>query len=237
MDRWLSKLIVAGVILILPLTSLLIPQIKAENPQDSDMLVRMLGGTADLVAQQAFQEAELYYHAGYKCDCPDEKENPKSEIRNPKQTGKSRIRKSEINLPLLNVVKRLHGEMAPKIHKHLQGEEEKELLPWFIAAVRLNPHFIDAWRVGSYWFYRTDNGHRAVDFISDGVRRNPGDYRLYLDRGVLYHRLEEWDNAIKDLETAEKLWKHCDEDSPYERRGIDTYLRDCRMHKKVTSEE
>ena len=131
-------------------------------------------------------------------------------------------------------IEHLQGEAAPRIHKHLAGEEEKELLPWFIAAVRLNPQFIDAWRTGSYWFYRTDNGHRAIGFISDGIRRNPGDYRLYLDRGILYHRLKEWDGAISDLETARRLWKNDSEDSPYELRAIRTYLRDCRMHQRLT---
>jgi len=229
MDRWLPKIVLVGAIFILCFTSLLVPQLKAENPQDPDMLIRVLGGTADLAAAQAYKEAEIYYHAGYDCDCPDKEEHGEHHHHEHAKESDS------VRLPLLKAIEHLQGEAAPKIHKHLHGDEEKELLPWFIAAVRLNPHFIDAWRVGSYWFYRTDNAHRAVDFISDGIRRNPGDHRLYLDRGILYHRLEEWDNAIKDLQEADRLWKHYDEDSPYERRAIDTYLRDCRAHKKVMS--
>ena len=224
MDCWLPKIVLPGAILILLLTSLLVPQMKAANPQSGDVLVQVLGGTADFAAQQAYHEAEVYYHAGFKGYCPE-------------HGGHSEHHETEggepLQLPLLDMVKRLHGEAAPKIIRHIEGEEEKELLPWFIAAVRLNPHFIDAWRTGAYWFYRTDNGHRAIGFISDGIRRNPDDYRLYLDRGILYHRVGEWGNAIKDLETAKKLWKNDSEDSTYELRAIKTYLRDCQVHERV----
>lgn len=226
MDGWLPKVVLVGAILILLLTSLLVPQMKAANPQSGDVLVQVLGGTADFAAQQAYHEAEVYYHAGFKGYCPEHGHNEHHEIQNSEQH----------RLPLLDMIKRLHGEAAPKIIRHIEREEEKELLPWFIASVRLNPQFIDAWRTGAYWFYRTDNGHRAIEFISDGIRRNPDDYRLYLDRGVLYHRVGEWDNAIKDLETARRLWKDDSEDSPYELRAIRIYLRDCKTHEKVMSE-
>jgi len=222
---WLPKIIVPGAIMLLVLTSLLIPQLKAANPQDPDVLIQVLGGTADFAAEKAYREADIYFHAGFDCDCPDEHKDHHVEHE---------VKASDsVRLPLLKTVERLQGEAAPRIHRHLQGEEEKEVLPWFIAAVRLNPQFIDAWRTGSYWFYRTDNGHRAIAFISDGIKRNPSDYRLYLDRGILYHRIGEWDNAIKDLETARRLWKNDTEDSPYEKKAIGIYLRDCRAQERV----
>ena len=126
------------------------------------------------------------------------------------------------------LVKRLHGETAPRAHRHLQGEEEKELLPWFVAAVRLNPHHIEAWRTGSYWFYRTGDSQRAEEFIREGICHNPKDYRLYLDRGILYHRLHRWQDAVRDLEVARELWRNDSEDAPFELRAIGTYLRDSR---------
>lgn len=217
MNGWVPKVALVGAILILLLTSLLVPKLKAANPQEGDVLIQVLGGTADYAAEQAYREAEIYFHAGFDTECPDETHHVHREVQAP----------ANVRLPLMGAIKYLHGETAPRIHKHLQGEDEKELLPWFIAAVRLNPHFIDAWRVGAYWFSRTDNGHRAVDFINSGIRHNPHDYRLYLDRGIMYHRLKEWDNAIWDLETARRLWKNDSEDSPYEQRAIRTYLGDC----------
>ena len=227
MDRWLPKIVIAGAIAILIFSSMLVPRLRSANPQDRDVVIQVLGGTADFAAEKAYREADIYFHAGFDCECPDEQEDHHVDHE---------VKASDtVSLPLLKAIEHLQGEAAPRIHKHLQGNEEKEVLPWFIAAVRLNPHRIDAWRVGSYWFYRTDNGHRAVDFISDGIRRNPGDYRLYLDRGILYHRLGEWDNAIKNLETARRLWKNDSEDSPYELRAIRTYLRDCQANQKVSS--
>ena len=40
--------------------------------------------------------------------------------------------------------------MAPKRHVHLDGEKSVEMMPWFWAAVRANPHNIDAWTTAWY---------------------------------------------------------------------------------------
>jgi len=198
------------------LASVLVPGLKAASPQNTDVLMQVLGGTTELAAEKAYQQTEVYLHAGVTDDS----------LEGSRQPSRSR------RLPLMGLVRRLHGETAPKAHRHLQGDDEKELLPWFVAAVRLNPHHIDAWRDGSYWFYRTGDFHRAEEFISDGIRCNPRDYQLYLDRGILYHRLKKWENSVGDLETARKLWKSDSRDAPFDRKAIRIYLNDSRKHLK-----
>jgi len=211
-------LLAAGVIALL-LTSVLVPRLKAADPRDADILMQVLGGTADLAAEKAYQEADVYFHGGIAGGCPDEAVCVHDDLHH---------RAESAPLPLARLVKRLHGETAPRAHRHLQGEEEKELLPWFVAAVRLNPHHIEAWRTGSYWFYRTGDSQRAEEFIREGICHNPKDYRLYLDRGILYHRLHRWQDAVRDLEVARELWRNDSEDAPFELRAIGTYLRDSR---------
>ena len=221
MCSWCVRMALIGGILTILLASALVPGLKAASPQDPDVLVQVLGGTTELAAEKAYRDADVYLHAGVTaCGEPAESAGSPGEPQSARQ------------LPLMDLFRRLHGETAPKVHRHLQGDEEKELLPWFVAAVRLNPHHIDAWRDGSYWFYRTGDFHRSEEFISDGIRRNPHDYRLYLDRGILYHRLNKWESSVRDLETARKLWKNNSEDAPFERKAIRIYLDDSRKRLK-----
>ena len=199
----------------LVLSAILVPGLKAANPGNSDILVQVLGGTTDLVAEQAYREADVYFHSGLD----DEKLDAELKYYHPK-----------VRLPLIGMIRRLHGETAPKVERIVQASDEKELLPWFVIAIRLNPHHIEAWRVGSYWYYRTGDSRRAEELLRDAIRQNPNDYRLYLDRGILYHRLKNWDGAVNDLETAQKLWKNNSEDAPYDLKAIRIYLNDSRKN-------
>ena len=37
------------------------------------------------------------------------------------------------------------GIRAPEVHRHLDGERSVELMPWFWAAARADPHNVEAW--------------------------------------------------------------------------------------------
>lgn len=208
MERRFLGLMVAGAVIVLALSSMLVPDIRAATPDDRDILMRVLGGTAEIAADKAYKTADVYFHAGQTGDHHHHEEE---------------VQPSVTKLPLLGWIERMHGESAPKEHRHLSGEEEKECLPWFLAAVRLNPRHIDAWRVGAYWYYRTGEPSRAEDFISEAISRNPQDYRLYLDRGILYHRLQEWEKSVRDLESARQLWKTLSDESEKDLHAIDLY--------------
>ena len=225
MDKCPLWMMLIALILMLVLSAILVPSLKAEGPQNADILTQILGGTRDLVAEGAYQEADIYLHAGYNCECPDEKHDH-HHIEKPAQA------ETHADLPLMNLVRYLHGEMSPRIHRHLEGKEEKELLPWFVIAVRMNPHYIEAWRTGTYWYYRTGDSRRAEELINDGIKQNPSDYSLRLERGILYHRLKKWNSAVEDLEVAQKLWKNNSEDAPYDLKAIRTFLKDSRERMK-----
>lgn len=187
----------------------------ASDSHESDILVRLFGGTAEIASQTAMDQADLYLHAGVGHTCDD--------CRHAEE-------ERALPLPLYAVVTRLHGETAPKEHKHVQGAEEKELLPWFIVAARLNPHNVEAWLDGTYWFYRTGETQEAERFITEAIAHNPDDHRVYLERGILYHRLKRYPDAARDLETSIELYKTLSDESPFELKAARIYLRDTRKH-------
>lgn len=193
----------------------ILPDLKSSTPQSEDILMQILGGTAQLISMGAYREADVYFHGGAMERCSESEENEHAH-----QHALS------ASLPGYNIIRQMQDEAAPKEHRHLEGKEASEMLPWFMVAVRIDPHNIDAWRVGSYWFYRAGFHDKALDFITEGMKHNPLDYRLYYDRGVLYHRMGQWKKAVDDLQMAKKLWANISEDSPNDRTGIEDFLRD-----------
>jgi|GEM_PF-2183971 len=206
MERWLPHFALAGVVLAYIMASVLTPRVKAANPQTGDVLTQVLGGASAIAADSAFEQADVYYHAGVR----EEDESPKL------STSSAR------DLPLLGLVRSLQKNTVPKEVRHLERKDEKELLPWFHAAVRLNPHHIEAWCVGTYWYYRVGEYGQAEAFASEGIRRNPSEYKLYLERGVLFARLGQYKRALSDLEKAKSL--RPPKSREFEWAAVDAYL-------------
>ncbi|MHB0913418.1 MAG: tetratricopeptide repeat protein [Armatimonadota bacterium] len=211
----MKTVVIISAALALALSSLIAPHTSAGG----DVLTEVLGGTAQLAGDMAYEQADVYFHGG-GTSCHGEHEEAPETVS---------------DLPLSAFIHYLDGEMAPKEHRHLAGAEEKELLPWFVTAVELNPQLVDAWCNGAYWFYRTGNHKKAEEFITQGITKNLRDYHVWLERGVLYHRLGRWRESAGDLERAEKLWKNDSEDAVYFRRAIRTYLRDSKLRSATAS--
>ncbi len=233
MDQWPVKLGLASVVLLLVLSFVMVPQFRTANPQSADMLVQVMGGTAELAGNEAYQEADVYFHAGTTLKCKHEGGADRCA-----ENGCTRLRNADMDyLPLHSWFQQMQASASPQIHRHLAGTESREMLPWFIVSTRLNPHLVEAWSTGTYWFYRSGEVKRAEQFVCDGIRNNPTDYRLYFDRGVLYYHLKQWDRAVSDLQTAERLWKNLNEDSPFDLKAIRRYTGYARSHRTINGEQ
>ena len=71
------------------------------------------------------------------------------------------------------------GIRAPEVHRHLDGERAVELMPWFWAAARSDPHNVEAW--SSAFFVAShmlkDDG-LALRIADEGRRLNPASIEL-----------------------------------------------------------
>lgn len=218
MDKLSLKIALIALLAAIFISPVMVKELRASSGENSDVLTQVLGGTAELASEKTYNEADVYFHGGTEdVDCPD----------HPNARHKEEA-VQESDLPLSGLMHRTQGIIAPRDHKHLVGRDEKEVLPWFQATVELNPHHIDAWREGAYWFYRTKESRKAQEFILAGIKQNPDDYRLYLDAGILYHRLKKWDKATLYLESAERHWQQNNPDADVDLRAIRTYLKDAR---------
>lgn len=104
----------------------------------------------------------------------------------------------------------VNRQIRPTGHRHLTGARyEKEILPWLWASVRCDPHNTAAYEVAAYWLCRRlDRVQEGMDFLADGIARNPGSYELELAKGqILLHTLNKPDAAFEAFLAAERKWK------------------------------
>jgi len=79
---------------------------------------------------------------------------------------------------------------APTVHRHLEGGESVEMLPWLWASVRSDPHNIDAWTTAAYVSGdMMKDPALALRILAEGKSRNPGNAKLsYYEGRALYAR-------------------------------------------------
>jgi tetratricopeptide (TPR) repeat protein len=217
------KVTVVSCIAALGLAITLVPTLKAASPGDDDVLTQLLGGTREIASKAAFTEADVYFHGGVSGGCHHHDEDG---CHDEDHGTKSQ----PTDLPLASIIEDIQVQTAPREHVHLSAAHQKEVLPWFVAAARLNPQSVDVWGTGAYWYYKTGESDEAQSFISEGIAANPGAYQLYLERGILEHRLFKWKEAISDLDTARCLWKGQSEDDKLNKKAIGIYLKDAKEH-------
>jgi hypothetical protein len=68
------------------------------------------------------------------------------------------------------------------------------LEPLLEMTVELDPHHIAAYRFGAFFLYGIDP-QKAASFAQQGIRNNPGDWRLYQDLGFIYWRMGRYREA------------------------------------------
>lgn len=114
-------------------------------------------------------------------------------------------------------------ERAVNAYKDMTNHEHnspQQTLPLFRIMVWLDPGFLKGWRTGAALIAsnHSDQGtEMAIQFLDDGLAKNPGQPQLLTDQAVLFAaRKKQFDQAVPRLEEARRngleLLKHLDED-------------------------
>ena len=77
---------------------------------------------------------------------------------------------------------------APEVHRHLGGSDAVEMMPWFWASVKADPHNIEAWT--TTWYIANNmmkNKGLALRVVAEGLEKNPDDPELLICRGRTFY--------------------------------------------------
>ena len=91
---------------------------------------------------------------------------------------------------------------APEIDRHLEDEKAVEMMPWFWAAVKADPHNVEAWSTAFYIASTSMHDERLSRQVLDEARaKNPDSLELLLAEGRFVYR-----KGKGDIEAAQKIF-------------------------------
>lgn len=135
---------------------------------DGGVLAVALGDARSVISRAAYHRADSYFHGGVDMDGG---ETAAASGCDPIGWINSRIR-------------------APEVHCHLEGKRSLELMPWFWAAVKTDPHNVEAWEAA--WYCAASivkDRDLAARVLVEAKRHNPDSAELWLTEGqFLYER-------------------------------------------------
>jgi len=171
----------AGWILAASLVCRLEAKLPPERPDEQGLAGLLLGSSRHALSADLFEKADVYFHKGVE----------------------HFERKAFTN----DWFQRTLGDIAPATHRHAEGQETAEIIPWLEFATRADPHNVEAFLVTAFWL---DTGLHRPDLagrvLLEAERLNPRDYRVLLERGRFEIESGRFDPAAALLDAALSLW-------------------------------
>jgi hypothetical protein len=164
-----------------------------QNQSDSVLKV-LLGDGRRIFANQAFVQADVYFHSGYYPSVFDQKQAPTNSSHMTAAEGSQEEEEHERQMNFLGPphdwIEGFGRHFLITEHTHLQAGQEREILPWLKLSVELDPQRIDTYTTAAYFLRKELNKpEEAEKFLHEGVRNNPGSYELYMSWAVFITRI------------------------------------------------
>jgi tetratricopeptide (TPR) repeat protein len=167
-------------------------RVAAWDPQadSGGVLKLLLGDSRRLLADQFMEQADVSFHSGYYPSIFDERKVPKETGHMTSKEGSPEAEAHEQSMnflgPPLDWIERFGRNFLITEHTHLEGGNEREILPWLRISADLDPHRVDTYTVAAFWL-RNSLGKvdEAEQFLREGLRNNPTSYELWYELGLL----------------------------------------------------
>jgi len=217
MRRTPTHLLILGLLFVTTFGLATVFQPRAEAWRDSEtsasVLNVLLGDSKRLFANHAFTEADVYFHSGYYPSVFDQAEAPKGSRHMTSVEGSPEAESHEREMDFLGPpkdwIERMGRNFIITQHTHLEGGNEREILPWLRLSAELDPQRIDTYTVASFWLRnRLGKPAEAEAFLREGLRSNPNSYELLFELGRLYNENYSDPNRARHVwELALKNWQ------------------------------
>ncbi len=175
-----------------------------EGRASDNLLQVLLGNSRQILANQMFVQADVYFHSGYYPSVFDQAHAP-TNAQHMTESGHDHDHDQDAHLEdhhaeeehekamsFLDTprdwIERFGRKFAITAHTHLAHGREREILPWLKLSADLDPHRIETYTVAAYWL-RRDLGKvkEAEEFLRQGLNANPASYEILLELGRLYY--------------------------------------------------
>ena len=164
----------------------------------------LLGDGRRLFANHFFVQADVSFHSGYYPSIFDQARAPKGTGHLTAKEGEPAREEHEKQMnffsPPRDWIERFGRRFMITEHTHLEGNNEREILPWLKISSALDPQKIETYVVAAYWLRDVGKVKEAERFLRQGMLHNPDSYDILFELGRLYYENEH------DPARARKIW-------------------------------
>jgi tetratricopeptide (TPR) repeat protein len=216
---------------------------SGEGREDDNVFKVLLGDGRRMFANHFFVKADVYYHRGSypsifdqaaaadasdtaqpaAADHDHDHEHDEHDHEHAEMPGGRDVCDTDFRGRSRDWIEAFGRNFFVTRHSHLDGGEEREMLPWLKLSAQLDPQHIDTYTVGAYWLAsRLNKPREAAEFLLEGLRANPKSYEILFQLGEIYRKqfkqpdrarnvweaaLRRWDEAEPGKETPDNVFK------------------------------
>ncbi|MBD3379780.1 MAG: hypothetical protein GF408_04890 [Candidatus Omnitrophica bacterium] len=171
-------------------------------------IVRLLGESRSIISSMMIAQADRYFHGGVGHMFPGhEEECPICSASQEEAHHAGRPLSGSGGVPGKSLLFRAAEEINVGEHRHLQGDEIKEMIPWLYYAFKLDPSNEQAYVLAGYYISsRLDRPEEGLKLLREGVKYNPGSWKINAEIGRIYlEEMKDPDRAVIYLSRAGKF--------------------------------
>ena len=173
--------------------------------QTDNVLKILFGDGRRLFANHFFVQADVAFHGGYYPSIFDQARAPKDTRHMTAKEGEPAAEEHEKQMSFLSPprdwIERFGRHFIVTEHSHLEGNNEREILPWLKLSAELDPQKVETYTVAAYWLRDLGKIKEAEDFLREGMRNNPDSYEILFELGRLYYQ------SYHDPARARNVWE------------------------------
>lgn len=180
-----------------------------QGQMDKDILSILLGDAKKDISSSMVRTADSYFHGGVDIDCHLEEGGSEKHVCSGDcphhHADRDCPHAEQVSLETGHASRNSHFDpwkwinlhiRAPEIDRHLGQEKAHEMLPWFWAAVRSDPHNVEAWT--ATWYVAASimkDADLARRVVEEGLRNNPDSIELVCLLGRTFRLDRQKDDA------------------------------------------
>lgn len=171
--------------------------VRPQRTIGGDVLSVAFGDARRAISQAMERRADVYFHGGI---------NPDDVCRHSRATGAGTAHRADSERdPWSWINRRIR---APEVDRHLKQDRVVELMPWFWAAVRMNPQNVPAWTEAAYVAgHLMRKPDLQMEILARAREANPGSVVLALGQARATYPMGKGDVAAAEqvFEEARRL--------------------------------
>lgn len=141
----------------------------------------LFGGSRSALSANFYDQADAFFHRG--------------------------VEHKQRRAPINDWIQKLQADINPTAHRHADGRDSAEIIPWLKLATGADPHNVDAWLVSAFWLETgIQRPDLAGELLREAQRHNPRDHRILLERGRQHLRAGQFEAAADMLDAALTRW-------------------------------